>query len=107
MLACTIGNIDIVKLMMTNEGLDINLTDQAGINAVFVAAYYGHFEIFKFLVQHGAEVKPNAKATTVLHICAKRGFLEMLKYIISSASLPEQDVNAVKTNGMTPALLAA
>ena len=49
MLACTIGDIDIVKLILANPQLNINKVDNSGINAIYVCAYYGHFDILKLL----------------------------------------------------------
>ena len=43
MLACTSGDIDIVKMILVNPSLRINQTDRSGINAIYVCAYYGHF----------------------------------------------------------------
>jgi len=50
MLACTTGNVEITKLLLANPSVDVNRYDSAGINALYVSAYYGHFEIFLQLV---------------------------------------------------------
>ena len=49
MLAVQVGSFDIVKLLVTNP-IDINQVDDAGINAAYVAAYYGRDEILRFLI---------------------------------------------------------
>lgn len=61
MLACTIGDLDIVKLLCTCKELDLNRRDDAGITATYIAAYYGHKDVFLFLVSKGALVRPNNK----------------------------------------------
>jgi ankyrin repeat protein len=45
MLACTVGNLDIVKLLLINSTTDVNVVDKSGINALYVSVYYGHLEI--------------------------------------------------------------
>jgi ankyrin repeat protein len=54
MLACTSGNIEIVKLILANPTLFMDQRDNSGINSLYVSAYYGHFEVFQLLRQHGA-----------------------------------------------------
>lgn len=46
MLACTSGNIEIVKLILANPTLIMDKRDNSGINSLYVSAYYGHFEVF-------------------------------------------------------------
>jgi hypothetical protein len=45
MLACTVGNIFIVKLLLINPTTDVNMVEKSGINASYVSVYYGHLEI--------------------------------------------------------------
>jgi hypothetical protein len=45
MLACTVGNIFIVKLLLINPTTDVNMVDKSGINASYVSVYYGNLEI--------------------------------------------------------------
>ena len=53
MLACTTGYIDIVKMLIVNSSLKMNMEDNAGINAIYVGAYYGQLEIMQFLMVYG------------------------------------------------------
>lgn len=55
MLACTIGNIDIVKLILQNKNVDINLGDKCNITPLYVATYYNNLEIVKLLINSGAK----------------------------------------------------
>lgn len=54
MLACTTGNTDIVKVILTNPSIDVNQVDSSGINALYVSTYYGHLDIHVLLSKHGA-----------------------------------------------------
>ena len=42
------GHLDVVKLLVL-EGADVDRTDEAGWTSVYLAAYYSHLEILKFL----------------------------------------------------------
>lgn len=105
MLACTIGDLDIVKLLCTCKELDLNRKDDVGINATYISAYYGHKDVFLFLVSKGAAVCPNNKSTTVLHMTAKRGHAALVKCILDDKRL-DVPVDCVRQNGMTPLILA-
>jgi ankyrin repeat protein len=106
MMACTQGDLDIVKLMLCNSTLDLNRVDSSGINALYVCAYYGHTEIFKLLRKNGAQYVVPAKGTTILHVVCKKGFNEILKYLLHEPMDDRIPIDSEKTNGMTPAMLA-
>jgi len=42
MLACTMGNIEIIKILLANPTIDVNKCDNTGINAAYVSVYYGY-----------------------------------------------------------------
>jgi ankyrin repeat protein len=106
MLACTTGYIDIVKLLLVNPNIDINQEDSAGINAIYVCAYYGQLEILKLLKEHGGLFKPSHKGTTILHVACKKGFFEIVKYILHDCKDQRIPIDCPKGNGMTPLMLA-
>ena len=106
MLACTSGDVDIVKLILCNPSLNINQLDHQGINAIYVCAYYGHFELLKLLKQHGGVYAPSNKGTTVLHVAAKKGYIDILKYLLHESKNQKIHVDSRKKNGMTASMLA-
>ena len=106
MLACMGGRMDIVKLILINPGINVNKRDHEGINAVYVCAYFGHYEILKLIKSCGGKFYPNHKGSTALHIAAKKGYLEIVKFILKQKNDPIP-IDTVNKNGMTPALLAA
>ena len=106
MLACTSGNLEIVKLILANPTLVLDKRDNSGINSLYVSAYYGHFEVFKLLRRHGARYHKSDKGSTILHVVCKKGFNEILKYLLHEPQDLRIPIDSVKNNGMTPAMLA-
>ena len=107
MLACTIGDIDTVKLLCTNKEVDLDKKDDAGINACYISAYYGHKDVFLFLLSKGAAVRSNNKQTTVLHMAAKRGHIALVKCMLEDQRIKHDlKVDATRQNGMTPLIYA-
>jgi len=43
-------SVSFVNEMLANETLDINQTDNYGVNAFWIAAFYNHVEMLKFLI---------------------------------------------------------
>ena len=93
-----------MKILIVNQGININQEDNAGINALYVSAYYGHLKVLKLLKHHGGEFKPSHKGTTVLHIACKKGYIDIVRYLLHE--IKDEDVNARKGNGLTPVMLA-
>jgi ankyrin repeat protein len=106
MLACTSGNLEIVKLILANPTLVLDKRDNSGINSLYVSAYYGHFEVFKLLRRHGAKYHKSDKGSTILHVVCKKGFNEILKFLLHEPQDLRIPIDCVKNNGMTPAMLA-
>ena len=55
MLACTTGNLELVKVLLSNPTVKINEPDSSGINAVYVSTYYGHLDILIMLLGQGGK----------------------------------------------------
>lgn len=72
--ACHLGRIEIVKYMMENERLDLDMASQTiGHTPLTAACLTGNFEIMKLLVQEGAEVnKPTNYHHTPFICCFER-----------------------------------
>ena len=60
-LAAFIGKQELMKLLLNNESIDIDLeTVDSGYTPLCVAAISGNYEILRLLIEHGAELnKPN------------------------------------------------
>ena len=75
--ACSIGNLELVKLCVEN-GADIT----AEYNyAIRWAAYYGHLDVVIYLHKNGADI--TAEDNYALMWAAEKGHLDVVKYIKS------------------------
>ena len=85
MLASSVGDLNIVKLLLKN-GATIDEKDNTGSTSLMFACYRGHFDIVKLLLEHGAIVNlTNNHGDTALHrACIKNSNIpvitELLKY---------------------------
>lgn len=73
-LAVTTGQNEIVKLLLQNEGIDVNYTtrDQE-LSALKLACNNGYYEIAEMLVLQGADVnQPSASGAVPLFYCFNR-----------------------------------
>lgn len=54
---------------LADKGIDVNYTDSAGNTAIFLASFNGHEEIFKLLIDYGAEIDLlNKKGESILYL---------------------------------------
>jgi ankyrin repeat protein len=44
------------KLIVSNPNTDLNRTDNYGVNAFWIASFYGNLEIMKFLKDQGIDI---------------------------------------------------
>ena len=58
----------------------------------------------KILKNLGGEFKPSIKGTTILHVASKKGFIDIVRFILHD--IKDQSVDARKANGLTPVMLA-
>ena len=87
--ACVGGNIDVVQLlvdemsksMLSNE---INYVKQEdGHTPVHSAVFHGHLKIAKFFMDKGCNPNISSeRGRTLLHVCAQKGYLDIMKYLI-------------------------
>ena len=97
----------LLQLLLSNQSIDINAKDNSGINAMYVATYYGHLEALALLENQGAKFDKTFKGTTLLHVAAKRGYLDVIKHLVYKAKAKNQSIDVKKLNGMTPVMIAA
>ena len=86
------------------EDVWINAADSCGSTALMFAAFNGHNNIVKSLLQNGADV--NAAKTggcTALIIAAENGHKDIVESLLQNGA----DVNAVEKNGETALMFAA
>lgn len=90
--ACQVGDVDMVELLL-NSGISPNTRETAKWTALHTAAYGGHLESVKLLVERGADVnarlyriRRRSKRLTYgwmpLHSAALRGHVEVARYLL-------------------------
>ncbi|CAD8083796.1 unnamed protein product [Paramecium sonneborni] len=72
--ACYLGRLEIVKLLLSNQQVDVDLASMdSGQTPLSIAAMTGNYEILKILLDAGAEVnKPNIFNQTAFIMCFAR-----------------------------------
>ncbi|XP_063817871.1 ankyrin-3 isoform X30 [Pseudophryne corroboree] len=97
------GNLE-KALDYLKNGVDINVCNQNGLNALHLASKEGHVEIVSELIQRGADVDASTKkGNTALHIASLAGQAEVVKVLVTNGA----NVNAQSQNGFTPLYMAA
>jgi len=67
------GNLEMIKLFIEHNG-DIHLKDQTLKNALHFSAFYGHFELTKYLVSVGVNYKAESnRGKTPLKLAEEQG----------------------------------
>lgn len=82
----------IVKFLLENaKGIDVNLADNEGRSALHVAAWQGHSEMVRLLIQTGgADVNANdLEARSPLHSCAWQGNHEVMEVLLQFGAMPD------------------
>ena len=58
--------------MLENQMIDINKTDEDGLNAFWIAARCGHGDVLRVLAEHGIDIyNADKKGNNALHLSAK------------------------------------
>ncbi|XP_064923920.1 ankyrin-3 isoform X27 [Columba livia] len=101
--AARAGNLE-KALDYLKNGVDINISNQNGLNALHLASKEGHVEVVAELIQRGASVDAaTKKGNTALHIASLAGQAEVVKVLVTNRA----NVNAQSQNGFTPLYMAA
>ncbi|XP_056385858.1 ankyrin-3 isoform X1 [Hyla sarda] len=101
--AARAGNLE-KALDYLKNGVDINVCNQNGLNALHLASKEGHVEIVSELIQRGVDVDASTKkGNTALHIASLAGQTEVVRILVTNGA----NVNAQSQNGFTPLYMAA
>ncbi|XP_070398639.1 ankyrin-3 isoform X2 [Nothobranchius furzeri] len=101
--AARAGNLEKV-LDYLKSGVEINICNQNGLNALHLASKEGHAEVVAELLKLGATVDAaTKKGNTALHIASLAGQTEVVKELVTNGA----NVNAQSQNGFTPLYMAA
>ncbi|XP_047232544.1 ankyrin-3-like isoform X38 [Girardinichthys multiradiatus] len=101
--AARAGNLE-KALDYLKNGVDINICNQNGLNALHLASKEGHVEVVAELIKQGANVDAaTKKGNTALHIASLAGQTDVVKELVTNGA----NVNAQSQNGFTPLYMAA
>ncbi|KAM9716168.1 ankyrin-3-like [Menidia menidia] len=101
--AARAGNLE-KALEYLKNGVDINICNQNGLNALHLASKEGHVEVVAELIKQGANVDAaTKKGNTALHIASLAGQTDVVKELVTNGA----NVNAQSQNGFTPLYMAA
>ncbi|XP_067661560.1 ankyrin repeat domain-containing protein 50-like [Haliotis asinina] len=104
-IACESGHIDVVQYFLSLNCLDINSRGWRKWTPVMLAAYHGHNEVIKLLINHTADLSISGKGgDNILHIACQSGHTDVVQYLLSLNSL---DINSRGWKKRTPVMLAA
>ena len=105
--ACYQGNyqdLEIILGEMLWENISIDIKDKKGLNGLLIAAYHGHEEVVKLLLNNKAniEVKTPRNSTPLL-LASQKGHLSVVKVLIRNGA----KIEAGQSNSNTPLSWAA
>ncbi|KAM9065711.1 ankyrin-3 isoform 1-T1 [Sarcophilus harrisii] len=101
--AARAGNLE-KALDYIKNGVDINICNQNGLNALHLASKEGHVEVVSELIHREANVDAaTKKGNTALHIASLAGQTEVVKVLATNGA----NLNAQSQNGFTPLYMAA
>lgn len=105
-IAAAKGYTDAVRFFIERKGLSVDATDSAGWTPLHRAAYNGHLETIKCLVdEKGARININNKRNeallTPLHAAAMKGHTDVVQYLVEKGA----NFNSRDLDSKTPDLL--
>ncbi|XP_063370063.1 ankyrin-2-like isoform X3 [Cydia amplana] len=101
--AARAGQIEKI-ISLLEQGVDINVSNANGLNAIHLASKDGHLEVVRELLQRGAAIDAaTKKGNTALHIASLAGQEAVVKLLVQN----EAQVNIQSQNGFTPLYMAA
>ncbi len=86
-LACssqTLSIVEVVRLLLARQGVEVNKTAQKGSTALFMASQNGHVEVVRLLLaRHDVEVNKTAqKGSTALFMASQNGHVEVVRLLL-------------------------
>jgi ankyrin repeat protein len=102
-IACQENRIEIVKLLLKYQNININKLSANGVSSLFIACWENYTEIVDILIKHpNIDVNTSFDGMTPLYIACKKNYIEIVDILIKH---PNIDVNT-SFDGMTPLYIA-
>ncbi|XP_071085792.1 ankyrin repeat domain-containing protein 50-like [Haliotis cracherodii] len=103
--ASLVGDVDIIKQILSDNREDINCTREDGRTPVMCAASEGHGHVVNLLVDKGADLSPvDDKGENILHVACLGGYMDVVKYLLLQDNM---DINSRGCYGRTPIMKTA
>ena len=85
-MAVAKGSLDMVKLLLINKGIDLNVIDDySGVNSFWLACYYDQGAIMKELANAGIDIySTNKEDINVLHLSIYLNRPHIVKMLLKS-----------------------
>ncbi|XP_019856957.1 PREDICTED: ankyrin-3-like [Amphimedon queenslandica] len=104
-VACEEGSLSIVKYIIDHSPLSLDLTDSFGRTPLLIAAFSKNLPIIRYLNSKNCNISIlDDKGFNVIHISAKRGSLDVLRFFIDGRYCNPDITDA---SGCTPLYLSA
>ncbi|XP_071104740.1 ankyrin-3-like [Haliotis cracherodii] len=102
--ACTTGDLQQVKYILSQDIANINTRGENGMTPIMIATEKGHREIIELLVKKGSDLSLfDEDDNTILHLACKEGNVEIVKHILSQKII---DIESRGENENTPLMFA-
>jgi len=97
-IACKNGHIEIVKLLLNDNRVDITKTQSKEATPLWIACQEGQIEVVKLLLNDPrVDInKATNRSETPFYIACQEGHIEIVKYMLSCGR--EIDINKAKNN---------
>jgi hypothetical protein len=97
--ACDVGLKDVVSSLLKRKGINANDTDNGGWTPLTYAAFEGHTEVARLLINYGAHVNgEDHHKRTPLHEACRNGHFEAAQLFVNKGA----DVNRKNYTGWSP-----
>ena len=103
--ACRFGRLDIVKMLLAQEKIEVNKGNKGGASSFFLASQEGHKEVVSLLLADPRidPNKPSKNEATPFLVACQEGHREMVALLLAD---PRFDPNKQANDGTTPFLIA-
>ena len=83
--AASKGSIKVLEIILENKFLNINLRNQAGLNAFWIACSYRNGEAMRMLANKGIDMMVKSdEDVNPLHLAVKKNYPELVEMMLES-----------------------
>ena len=98
MAAAAKGSEEMLRLILMNKTVDINLENEQGVNAFWIACFFGHGQIMKTLADKSINIfTKNKEDVNVMHLAVEKNHIKIVDMLLKSSYILTEETNT----GMT------